>query len=579
MISTVSSSYDLIKALNSAQAGDTIKLAAGTYDYTQVMWYNFSGQVTITSADANNKATIQGLNITGSTGLTFSNLDISVGERTGVAANLTGSSNITFDGVSMHSAAGNVMDGNGVFIRGGSDITVKNSDIGYLEGGISHLNSERLNFSNNTIHNISNDGIRGGGSSYVTIDGNKFTNFFSAQYDHNDAIQFWTANTDAPVHDLTITNNTFVRGAGNAVQGIFMQAGSAEMAWDKVTITGNALSGAAYHGITLDYVKNSVISDNLVQGYKDMQSWIEVRSSVNTTITDNDATSFILDHSGVGLKESDNVFIDQPDVGDLTNWKNWLATHLADNAAAGAVTTPVVTTPVVTEPVVTTPVVTAPVVTPPVVTAPVVTTPVTQAPAATTQPAIVSDTLYSNGYTKAVSIVSNADPFSIAAKSGDINGTAADNKLNGNGKDNVMRGGEGWDSLSGLGGNDTLLGDGGNDTIRGGDGNDKLFGGNGTDFLYGDDGNDTISGEGGNNDMLYGGKGADVFVTGVGFGRDWVDDFNPNEGDRIRISSGTHYSAAARGDTVYVYVNNNIEDFIAVTGVKLDKIADYITFG
>lgn len=109
-------------------------------------------------------------------------------------------------------------------------------------------------------------------------------------------------------------------------------------------------------------------------------------------------------------------------------------------------------------------------------------------------------------------------------------------------------GGSGRDSVSGGFGDDTLGGGSDNDTVAGGDGNDRLDGGSGADWVWGGDGDDWVSG-GSANDTLDGGAGADTFAGGSGAdvfvagpGADVIANFEPDEGDVIRVAPGALFS-------------------------------------
>jgi len=147
-----------------------------------------------------------------------------------------------------------------------------------------------------------------------------------------------------------------------------------------------------------------------------------------------------------------------------------------------------------------------------------------------------------------------------------IGGLGDDSLNGGEGDDSLIDGDDLFDNelfLYRNGGNDTLSGGDGNDALSSGIGNDQLNGEDGDDHLFGDDGSDTLNGGSGNDtlegaglfsskdeiDTLTGGTGADVFVIGAEFGSFYFDkssdggatdyalitDFNPLEGDRIRI--------------------------------------------
>lgn len=131
-------------------------------------------------------------------------------------------------------------------------------------------------------------------------------------------------------------------------------------------------------------------------------------------------------------------------------------------------------------------------------------------------------------------------------------GMENNDRLEGNSGNDQLDGGTGADFLDGGNGSDTLDGGDGNDEVRGGGGNDLLSGGAGSDFLIGNSGNDVLNGSG-LSDLVFGGPGDDFVNGGWGYdringgtgadkffhvgifdhGSDWIQDFNPDEGDSI----------------------------------------------
>ena len=104
--------------------------------------------------------------------------------------------------------------------------------------------------------------------------------------------------------------------------------------------------------------------------------------------------------------------------------------------------------------------------------------------------------------------------------------------------DDLMYGEGGDDFLNGAKGNDRLYGGDDNDTLRGWHGNDRLDGGDGDDTIYGGDGGSIGYLQAGDtdDDYLIGGEGADVFVFGVQFGNDTIQDFS-QEDDTINLTA------------------------------------------
>ena len=130
-----------------------------------------------------------------------------------------------------------------------------------------------------------------------------------------------------------------------------------------------------------------------------------------------------------------------------------------------------------------------------------------------------------------------------------ITGTSRRDFLGGWVDDDVIYGLGGDDYLGGQAGNDSLYGGFGIDDISGGDGNDRLWGEDGSDKLRGGNGSDILDG-GSGNDLLLGGFGSDTLTGGTGAdsfnfsysvvrsgpaNADLITDFNPSQGDKIRI--------------------------------------------
>ena len=348
VITTVTSNAGLSAALGSAHAGDTILLAAGSYSQVSLDHVSFAGQVTIASADPGNMAIVHGLSVSNSSGLTFSNLSVAVANNTtGVAA--LGSSNVVFDHLKVQ-GPGAAVGGLGFMVANSSNVTVSNSDISGLWGGINHLDNTGLTISGNKLHDLQEDAIRGGGSSNVAIANNFVTNLYPLAGDHPDAIQFWATNAHPTVHDIAITGNVYERGAGAPAQGIFVADG----AYQNVTVTNNAMVGALYNGIVVSGANGAVIQGNLVESYTDQGSWIGVATSNNVQVSGNQATGLLQLHPNTNYSESGNIAIHAGAVGDTTVLAAWQQAHGSPLAPAigspAAVPAPTVPDVVITPP-------------------------------------------------------------------------------------------------------------------------------------------------------------------------------------------------------------------------------------
>lgn len=343
MYTTVDSSAALLNAIKLAKPGDTIALKPGNYGTIALSGVNFSSAVTITSTDPAREAVVSGINLSSSSGLTFKNLEVTMEAKTGYAVTVGNSSNIVFDNLDVHGKA--VGDGNGAMVRNSNNVTIQNSEFSDIGTGISHIDSNNVLIKNNSIHDLQADAIHGGGTSNITIAGNQFTNFFPAAGDHPDAIQFWTTYTKASASNIVVKDNVFVRGTGEPAQGIFM-GNEWSLNYKNVTITGNAIIGGMYNGIAVTMADGVKISGNLVEGYRDMNSWISVSKSTGVAVDNNEATSFASTFGLPGITTWGNATIPLGAIGDTSLLKDFLSnsgTELAQPLPVAASPDPKIT--------------------------------------------------------------------------------------------------------------------------------------------------------------------------------------------------------------------------------------------
>lgn len=321
---------DFAAAFHAAHDGDVLALAPGEYRLDKIQNQAFAQGVTITSADPSHKAVVDGIYLQDANGFTFRDLEVKVDPRQKVGVILQGGSHIVLENLDIHGA--DVGDGVGIRLNTAGNVTIVHSEIHATAGGIILAHGKTVSVLNNKIHDIQVDGIQSMGSSDVTISGNYFVDFYPKKGDHSDAIQF--VGLGGMVKDITITDNTYVRGVGLAdTQGIFMgnEGGSGPGTnYQNVTVTGNSILGGVYHGIMVSGADHLDLNHNAVQGYRDMGSWILIANSTNSSETDNIATNFNPGANNVGLKMERNRTIRDGKVGDLS-----VLTGRADTTKAG----------------------------------------------------------------------------------------------------------------------------------------------------------------------------------------------------------------------------------------------------
>jgi len=306
----VGTGAELVAALKVAAAGDTMLLRGGDYSNLSLKSFNFSTPVTITSADPNDPAVFSNLTLRSVTGLTIRDVDFRA-DPASTTLSIGDSHGLVFDHLSVYGSSLTDLKGTGILVRNSTDVVISNSEFSRLGAGVAHLDSDGLTITGNTFHDIRTDGIHGGGTSNVLIANNQFSDFYRNPGEHPDAIQFWTANTDASAHDIVIRDNLIMRGAGNSMQGIFVgDESKGRLPFINLTITGNTVVGSMYNGIAVGQAQHVLISDNTVVGFADMKAWITVNGVVDGTISNNVTSKLSFGDGNVGLVNVANQIVD-----------------------------------------------------------------------------------------------------------------------------------------------------------------------------------------------------------------------------------------------------------------------------
>ncbi|MFA5988468.1 MAG: right-handed parallel beta-helix repeat-containing protein [Sphingomonas sp.] len=297
---TVSSSGELNRAL-AASRGGTISLLPGRYTQVIVNGLKPARQVVITSANPALRAEIGSLLIRNSAnivvdGLAFAALDS--GRR--FALDVEGSNNVALRNLAFQNtvkdagANGELAPVSAIFLRNSKQLSVTGSRFADYWNGVSHLAVTGLVVADNVFWSLRTDGVRGGGSSDVTITRNIFYNFHPAPGDHPDAVQFWIRPENGPSSNISVTRNLIVGGGEATIQGIFMRSLDGRI-FSNVTISGNLLVGTLFNGIALSSGRNVSIENNFVLQAPPAKSWIRVQDVASLSLSGNMATTFLLD--------------------------------------------------------------------------------------------------------------------------------------------------------------------------------------------------------------------------------------------------------------------------------------------
>lgn len=279
-IFNVSSAAELQNALSSATGGDEIRLAGGDYGDLSLRDVSFSSAVTITSANADNRASFSSLGFKSVENITFDNVDFAYDYSSGDKISLRvfqvrESSGITFRNGMFDGDDGSngYPTGIGLTIRDSSDVIVENMDFTTWNRALHTTRSQNVTITGNEFYDIGGDALDFAAVQQVLIEGNYVHDFRTdpESTQHRDMIQFWTKGTDSPSTDITIRNNVLDIGDGTFTQSIFMRneevdqgrAGS-EMYYQNILIEGNIITNAQTHGITVGEANGVVIQNNSV---------------------------------------------------------------------------------------------------------------------------------------------------------------------------------------------------------------------------------------------------------------------------------------------------------------------------
>lgn len=317
----VKNQTELDAALRAATGGETIKLLAGTYTGVSLTNRAFASNVTITSADPGQPATIQRVMLNNSSNVTFKGLELGrplapTDPEWTQLHNVTASSNITFDAVRITGGSGDPSKsvGWGMFVRGGSNVTIKNSTIDHVTMGLNISGVTGVVLKDNTFQNNRRDGVNLGAVTNVVIDGNLFTDMFPVNGEHPDAIQFLTASTTTASSNIVIKNNIIMQGNGEPIQGIFMGEEVGTLPYSNVSITNNLiyLNGMA-NGISVGHSSNVNIQNNTVVSRTDdgVAAQISLGNVNGATVSGNIGDRLVMNSATTNVTVGTNSWLQQ----------------------------------------------------------------------------------------------------------------------------------------------------------------------------------------------------------------------------------------------------------------------------
>lgn len=297
----IASEVALQRALRCAGPAARLVLAPGTVIGELVIRNRRAGGLAIVSADPARPARFSGISITDSSGITLQSLLLAAPVPAGWrhALQVRRSRQITLVGLTLRGPGDSNPVDSGLIIRESDSVTARRLTLTGYRNGITMQNSSNVTLTENAVHRMLVDGIRGASVSGAVIERNLIGNFNPSPGSHADGIQFWSHNQSAASHNIVIRHNLIIRGAGKPIQGIFVRD-SVGLPFREVQITGNAVIGGDYHGISVNGADGVTVSDNVVVPLAPQLSWIRIAAAQRALATGNQAGKFVLPDQAAG---------------------------------------------------------------------------------------------------------------------------------------------------------------------------------------------------------------------------------------------------------------------------------------
>lgn len=323
----------LDRALREARGGETLTLAGADFGVVTLRDLHFPAPVTLRAADPGKPPVFGGLDLTGVSGLSFEGLRVVAARPATPAVSIVRSDHIAFQELRAEGLLASNPDAvhDGVLIQTSAEVSIVHSELSQFGNGVTHLDGDHLTVRGNLFRDIRVDGVHGGGSSFVTISGNFFRDFHplgvvGESGDHADAVQFWTVNTTASAHDITVSDNLFLRGAGRYAEGVFFNDELKTRPYRRVSITGNVILGGMYNGVFVLHAADLEVRGNLVAGFPDRQSYIELLDVEGASVAGNAANELRLTQNVRGAI-GENRIVGRLSDGGAALAAAWLARH------------------------------------------------------------------------------------------------------------------------------------------------------------------------------------------------------------------------------------------------------------
>jgi hypothetical protein len=350
----VSTSAELLAALNGARGGDVILLAdnADAYSFkfagAGVDWRP-AGGVTIASLDPTDPARLEGVKVSGVSGLTFRDVTLAAVAQKGktIALEIDDSVDVTVENARVTGMAAGPLTGDapfggrGISARGVDGFVLRDSVISNVTYGLDVHDSSGVMIADNDFLRIQGDGMRFTEITGVEISENLMMDFYGAATSrtHSDFIQFWTKDTDKPSSGILIDGNLIIANNDRPAQGIFLNneivanrdAAAYGMRYQDVTITDNLIFNDAQNTIYVHAAVDVEVSGNAVFNKVDpgdrtksgATPWVMVLNhSDDVLLKDNIAPRFLV-RSATNVIQDNNVKLVYDDRSATEYFRNY----------------------------------------------------------------------------------------------------------------------------------------------------------------------------------------------------------------------------------------------------------------
>lgn len=354
---SVSTAAELAAAIQAAEGGDRIELAAGNYGELNLTSQHFTGEgVTIVSADPDNVAVFDKITLYRCENMHFDSIEIDfeptgntgyqVGFRAAEGTDISISNSLIHGGFdeSRESPYDEAPVGIGVQIQRVDNVVVDNNEIYDFHAGVGVAYVDGLEVTDNHIHDMRTSPLAGGGVSNVEVSGNHFESSHPIDLggtgDHGDMIHFYPlTNQVGPMENIYIRDNFFEQGTGeDAILGIYIDdagGGGSGLGYTNVVIDNNVLHNGDAQGLRVENVDGLTVTNNSFLQASGTGAGsapgIVLTSDTENVVIDNNILAGIISGSSISgdaaaalnVQIGDNIFVQNSDpfgdnyVGDI----------------------------------------------------------------------------------------------------------------------------------------------------------------------------------------------------------------------------------------------------------------------